>query len=100
MLATSVTTHVTHAPVRTGPPRHVSLRRGEHRTFPPGALRPGDVVTCELEGRRLRIRIPNRPNGSWAVGTGLATPSGGTGGLQLDSGSDGSITASCGHGTS
>ena len=85
---------------RTGPPRHFSLRRGEVRTFPPGVLLPGDVVTCELGGQPLRIRIPNRPNAGWAVGIGAATPAGSTRELKVTAASDGSVTASCGHGNS
>lgn len=83
-------------PIPVSPPKHISLQRGETRTFQLGALRAGDVVSCELGGQLLHIRVPNRPAGGWAIGTGAATPSGSTRELQLKSNSDGSVTASCG----
>jgi hypothetical protein len=87
-------------PSRVGPARVVPLQSGEQRTFPRGALRPGDVVACTVGGRRLHLRIPNRPIGAWSVDTAAATPSGTSGELQARSNSDGSVTASCGPSTS
>ncbi|HZS30836.1 MAG TPA: hypothetical protein VFA37_06225 [Gaiellaceae bacterium] len=84
-------------PAHARPAKHIVLQRGETRTFPFGALEAGDVVTCRLGGQPLRLRVPNRAAGTgWAIGTGAATTSGGTGELQLKSDFNGSITASCG----
>lgn len=98
---TGVSTSQSHAvppAVRSiRPSRELSLRRGEQRTFAPGALRPGDVLTCELAGQRLHIRIPNRPGVAWSAGTGAATPGGSSAQLQVSVSSDGSATASCGN---
>jgi hypothetical protein len=40
------------------PRRSESLIGGEQRTIPPGVLRPGDLVVCEIAGRRLELGIP------------------------------------------
>jgi|SRR5581483_12086536 len=93
-------THVVPMPMHAGPHRLVVLHRGQTRTFSPGSLRAGDVVVCNLAGSPLRIRIPNRPFGGWAVGTAAATNSGNSAELDVRSKTDGSITASCGHKTS
>jgi hypothetical protein len=76
----------------------VTLHLGEHRTFRPGALRPGDLVTCFVSGQHLKLRIPNHPAGSYGIGAAVATPTGTGGTLQLDSKPDGSVTASCHRG--
>jgi hypothetical protein len=40
-------------------PRRVEGLVGvEKRTFAPGVLRPGDLVTCKIRGRRLELGIP------------------------------------------
>jgi hypothetical protein len=92
------TTVYAPVPPRSGPAKHVVLQRGETRTFAPGALRPGDVVSCKLGGKPLTIRVPNRPVGSgWAIGTDAATQNGSSGEMQLQSNTDGSIKASCGR---
>lgn len=87
--------------VNTGAPvRLVVLRRGEQRTFRPGALRPGDVFTCTLAGQLLHLRVPNRPVGaSWSSGTAASTMPGVSNGgpLVLQSKLDGSVVASCGR---
>lgn len=91
----SATVHITPLPAHRMPARHVTLRPGEHRTFGPGVLRPGDVVTCFVSGGTVRLRVPNRPNGNWSVGKRVATAGGQGGELQLRSTPDGSATATC-----
>lgn len=75
------------------------LKAGETQTFPAGALRPGEVFYCKLDGgQTVRIRVPNHPNAGWSIGKFVATPAGSTEGAGLRSNRDGSVTATCGHG--
>jgi hypothetical protein len=58
--------------------RHVRRRRrgrvlpGLKRTFPPGALRPGDLLVCKIRHHRLQMGIPDTfgPIGSTARAAG------------------------------
>lgn len=78
--------------------RHVRHRRSgvvakyTSRTFPPGALRPGDLITCRVGGHDLQIGVPEggpfSSTGYGGVGVVGAT-------LTAARHADGSITASC-----
>ncbi len=87
--------HVSPVPARHPPARTVVLRPGEHRTFRAGSLHPGDVVRCVASTGGVRIRVPNRPTGGWAIGTETATPAGHGTQLQLSSSVSGAVTATC-----
>jgi hypothetical protein len=85
-------THIIAPVLHAGPARHVILAPGAHRIFRPGALRPGDVVTCGM----TTVHIPNHRFGvGWAIGKGSATRAGKSHDLELQSGPDGSVTAAC-----
>ena len=88
------------APAAAG--RQVVLRPGEHRIFRAGALQPGDLLTCDVHGHRLEVRVPDHAEAKSFVGKGIATPAGARAALTLTSGAraDGSITASCRSGKS
>lgn len=42
------------------PRRHVTLRGKSRRTFEPGMLHPGDLVTCRYRGRKIDQGVENR----------------------------------------
>ena len=75
------------------PRRREGMIGGQERTFPPGALRPGDLVICEIRGRRLETGVPIE------VEQGSSTGYGGVGvktvTLTVMRHRDGSVTASC-----
>jgi hypothetical protein len=88
--------HITPLPARHATPLHVVVHPGEHRTFRPGVLRRGDVVTCVRPGGNTSVRVPSRPYGTgWSVGTGGQTAAGKSTELDLQSSPDGSVTATC-----
>jgi hypothetical protein len=92
----SSSVHVAVLQVSHARATHVTiLHPGQKASFPAGAFRPGDLVVCTIGGHRLRVRIPNRPSGSWSIGTGSATPGGKGGELQVSSTPSGSVSASC-----
>jgi hypothetical protein len=79
--------------------RHVLRRRhgvvlpGATRTFPPGTLRPGDLLVCKIDHHRPQLGIPDRFGSMGSTGFGgknvvTATLTGTRHG-------DGSVTASC-----
>lgn len=77
------------------PRRRERLIGGQQRTFPPGALRPGDLVICKIRDRRLETGVPNRvENGGSSTGydggVGVTTVT-----LTVVRHRDGSVTASC-----
>ena len=84
--------------------RHVLKRRrgvvrpGIARAFPPGALRPGDLLICKIPHRHLQLGIPDSfgPIGSAGAsgGNGLSVTL--TGARRAD----GSVAASCHRGSS
>jgi hypothetical protein len=78
------------------PRRHEAVMPGEPKTFPAGVLRPGDLVTCVILGRRLEV----------GIGTTYGTSSNGYGGknvtsvtLSVTHRGDGSVAATCHRGT-
>jgi hypothetical protein len=42
------------------PRREATVLPGIARSFPPGALRPGDLITCKILGHRLESGVPGR----------------------------------------
>lgn len=76
------------------PRRREGLIGGEQRTFPPGAMRSGDLVVCEIGGRRLENGVPIDTEGDGSstgydgVGVGTVT-------LAVVRHRDGSVTATC-----
>jgi len=72
--------------------RHGSVAIGQTRTFAPGALRPGDVVACQVRngyrGPRLARGVPVQRG---AGGTMAATP----GVMKVLVRADGAVTAGC-----
>jgi hypothetical protein len=79
--------------------RHVLRRRralvlpGIKRTFPPGTLRPGDLLVCKIDHHRLQLGVPDRFGSIGSTGFGgknvVSVNLAGT------RHADGSITASC-----
>jgi hypothetical protein len=49
------------------PRRRKELVAAERRRFPPGQLRPGDLVTCTTHGHVLQNGVPDSPEGGGTV---------------------------------
>ncbi len=83
--------------------RHVLRRRhglvlpGLKRTFPPGTLRPGDLVVCKILHHRLQLGIPDTFGRIGSTGTGGKDVVSVT--LSARRSADGSVTASCRRGS-
>lgn len=79
--------------------RHVLRRRhglvlpGLKRTFPPGALRPGDLVACTILHHRLQLGIPDTIGSIGSTGIGGGDVVSVT--LSARRSADGSVAASC-----
>lgn len=71
--------------------RHGLVQPGIKRTFPPGTLRPGDLLVCKIPHRRLETGIPDRFGPIGSTGTGGFTLTG-------RRNADGTVTASCHRG--
>jgi len=84
--------------------RHIRPRRtrtlvvGIPHTFPPGALRPGDLVTCRTGGHDLELGVPAHAGSMGSNGFGGV----GVVGARLSGTrhADGSVSASCRRGES
>jgi hypothetical protein len=66
---------------------------GVQRTFAPGRLRPGDVITCNIRGRRLSVGVPTRsdvPATTGYSGAHVVTVT-----LEVARDRDGTLLASC-----
>jgi len=50
--------------------RHGIVQPGIRRTFPPGTLRPGDLLVCRIHHHRLQLGIPDRFGSLGSVGFG------------------------------
>jgi hypothetical protein len=68
--------------------RHGLVRPGIPRTFPAGALRPGDLLVCKALHRSVEMGIPDSVGPIGSVGSAGATLTG-------RRHADGSVTASC-----
>jgi hypothetical protein len=76
------------------PRRRRTLHGGQRRVFPPGALRPGDLVVCTTHNRRLELGVPvDAEHGGSLTGYGGAGVKTVT--LTVTLHIDGSVTASC-----
>ncbi len=75
------------------PRRHGVVLPGIRRTFPPGALRPGDLLTCTVGGHELELGVSDR------VGSLGDTGFGGRVNVTLAATrhGDGSVVARCGR---
>jgi hypothetical protein len=77
--------------------RHEAVLAGTKRIFPPGVLRPADLVTCDILGHHLALGVPTQ--------TGPSSSSGYNGknvvavALAVALRRDGSVSASCHTGT-
>jgi len=80
------------------PRRHEAVLAGTKRVFPPGVLRPADLVTCDILGHRLALGVPTQTGPSSSTGYGVTNVVSVTLAAALHR--DGSITASCHTGTS
>jgi len=76
------------------PRRRQGLFGGQQRSFPPGTLRPGDLVVCDTHGRHLEDGVPIDAEGGGSEtgydGVGVISVS-----LRVTRHRDGSVTASC-----
>ena len=90
-LANSLTRHVLRR-------RHGLVAAGLTRTFPPGVLRPGDLLICKILHHRLQMGIPDSfgPIGSIGTGGRDVVRVNLTGRRKTD----GSLTATCHRGNS
>ena len=79
------------------PRRHEAVLAGTERVFPPGLLRPSDLVTCDILGHRLSLGIPTQPGPTSSTEYGVTNVVSVTLAAALHR--DGSITASCHTGT-
>lgn len=75
------------------PRRHEAVLAGTERVFPPGVLRPGDLVTCDIRGHHLALGVPTE------TGPGASTGYNGVNvvsvTLTVAQHRDGSVSASC-----
>ncbi len=84
--------------------RHVLRRRrgvvhpGRRRTFPPGTLRPGDILACRILHHRVQMGIPDTFGSIGSTGTGGRDAVSLT--LTGTRKADGSVTARCHRGSS
>ena len=84
--------------------RHVLRRRrgvvhpGIRRTFPPGTLRPGDILVCRTLHHRVQMGIPDTFGSIGSTGVGGRDVVSMT--LTGTRKADGSVTASCHRGSS
>ena len=71
--------------------RQQGLFGGQQRTFAPDALRPGDLVVCDTQGRHLEDGVPFEGASSVGYdGVGVIAVS-----LRVARAPNGSVTASC-----
>jgi hypothetical protein len=75
------------------PRRREAVLPGGRQTFPPGLLRPADLVTCTILGRNLEDGVPLE-YGTSSTGYGGTNVTSVT--LSVTHNRDGSVTASCG----
>ena len=75
------------------PRRHEAVLAGTKRVFPPGVLRPSDLVTCDILGHRLSLGVPTQPGPSSSTGYGGTNAASVT--LAVALRRDGSVAASC-----
>jgi len=75
------------------PRRHEAVLAGTTHVFPPGALRPADLITCDIRGHQLEIGVPT------IAGRAASTGYGGKNvvrvSLEVTRHADGSVTATC-----
>jgi hypothetical protein len=74
------------------PRRSESVLAGLTRTFAPGVLRPGDLVTCDILGHHLEQGVPDSVEAS---STGFGGGNVASVVLRVAWRSDGSVTATC-----
>jgi hypothetical protein len=80
------------------PRRHGVVQPGIRGTFPPGTLRPGDILVCTILHHRVQMGIPDTFGSIGSTGVGGRDIVSVT--LTGSRGADGSVTASCHHGSS
>jgi hypothetical protein len=78
------------------PRRHESVLPGTEHVFPPGVLRPADLVTCDILGHHLEIGVPIESGPGASMGWGGANVISVT--LSVAHRPDGSVDASCHRG--
>jgi hypothetical protein len=78
--------------------RHEIVLPGTEHVFPPGVLRPADLVTCDILGRKLQVGVPIESG----AGSGASNGYGGTNvvsvTLSVAHRRDGSVDATCHRG--
>jgi hypothetical protein len=83
--------------------KHLLLRRqeallpGTERVFPPGVLRPADLVTCDILGHQLEVGVPIE-SGTGPASTGYGGANVVTVTLSVARRPDGSVSATCHRG--
>jgi hypothetical protein len=79
--------------------RRRAIFAGTTHRFPPGVLRPTDLVTCDILGHRLSTPVPDTTGPDADVTTGFGGAGYTSVVLSVEHESDGSVTASCREGT-
>jgi hypothetical protein len=80
------------------PRRQEAVLAGTKRVFPPGVLRPADLVTCDILGYQLALGVPTQTGPPSSSGYGVTNVVYVT--LAVALRRDGSVSASCHSGTS
>ena len=79
------------------PRRHQAVLAGTKHVFPPGVLRPSDLVTCAILGHHLALGVPTEIGPSSSTGYGGTNVVSVTLAVALHR--DGSVAATCHTGT-
>lgn len=81
------------------PRRTETVLPGTARTFPPGALRPADLVTCDILGHHLAVGVPET-SGPGGSSNGFSGANVVSVTLSIVRHHNGSVSATCHRGTS
>jgi hypothetical protein len=82
------------------PRRTETLLPGTERTFPAGALRPADLVTCTILGHHLGVGVPETSGPDSGVSNGYGGANVISVTLAVERNRDGSVSATCHRGNS
>jgi hypothetical protein len=80
------------------PRRHETLLPGTAHVFPPGVLRPADLVTCDILGHELELGVPLESGPGSGASTGYSGANVISVTLAVAHGTNGSVDATCHRG--
>jgi hypothetical protein len=80
------------------PRRHETLLPGTEHVFPPGVLRPADLVTCDILGHHLEVGVPVESGPGSGASNGYGGANVITVTLAVAHRRDGSVSATCHRG--